>query len=437
MTLSLACLNVLGIAGHISEELKAVIHYYDWFITVATIALVFLLIGSIDRKIRIDEIKDCNVVFWCGWLSCFVSMGISSLFHPTRDVYTLWFILSLSIFPMILIIWQKRGELQKLFALIAHNMVLASYFFLIINIISVAFITNNYYVEGLEHEYLGIAPNPNSNGMIVLPFFTSALYLIITNQKNKLFYFFSLTISIMFAFISNTRTAELAMLCEVILALIIIFKHKTNYKLIIPSIRTIISGFVVILITITIGYCLMYIDVVDLKAYAAGEMEEATAEVYADESLIRINTLSSGRLILWKAFLKTVTFTGHGSPTGPVFEGYEVSRWAHNNALDIWYVSGLIAFMGYIIWLLAAWGFVIKALAKEGGFRKEYLLTVLAFVGYFVEAMLEITIYPMQTGIALLCFLTLTPIAFKEQAGTPQYEHRKELAYPDGGHHYK
>lgn len=437
MNLSIVSLNVLGIVGHIREDIKVALHYYDWLIIVALIGFILLLVGSIDRRIEEVGENECSAGFYYGWYLCFVTMGISALLHPTRDVYKLWFILSLTIIPMILMVWHKRGDLQKLYTLVAHNMVLASYCFLIINIISVAFITNNYYFEGLKHEYLGIAPNPNSNGMIVLPFFTSALYLIVTNHKNKAFNTFSLFFCAMIAFISNTRTAELAMVLEIIVTLLLVLRHKEHYKWKVPIKKTIEIIAIALVSTIVTGYCLMYIDKVDLKSYAVGEMEQAAAEVNSDEDLIKINALSGGRLILWKAYMGKVSFVGHGNPTEPVFEGYEMSRWAHNNAIDIWYASGFIAFAGYIIWLLAAWGFIIKWLIKNEGFRKEYLLTALAFMGYFVEAMLEITIYPMQTGIALLCFLTLTPIAFKEQARTTRYKQPEEIVYPNGGPQYE
>ena len=175
----------------------------------------------------------------------------------------------------------------------------------------------------------------------------------------------------------------------------------------------------------------MYFDRTDLNAYAIAEetketeeteewtplvdeMSEAAAVVYGNETLTKLNAVSSGRLLLWLAYTKVLKFTGHGNPRGEVFMGHPNSKWAHNNAIDIWYASGFIAFAGYLIWLLAGWIFVFRSIIAGNSFRKEHLFTVLAFIGYFVEAMLEITIYPTNTGIVFLMYMTLAPVAFSK-----------------------
>ena len=437
MNVAIVSLNLLGIIGHLNEAVKEYVHYYDLLFPLASASLVLLVIAGIEKKVARNAVLEHNPLFCFGWYVCFIAMIISGVIITTKEIYFLWSVLSLTVFPMIMIIYNDRIKLNKLFSFVAHHMVIASYFFLLINLLFVAFFTNSFFADGLGSEYLGLAPNPNSNGLIVLPFFSSALYLTITKNNNKAYYIFSMLICIMFTFISKTRTAELAMILEVLCAGVLVIRNKGLLKWELKAIKTISIIVVSLAITIVIGHCLLYIDKVDLNVYAEGEIEESYADIYGHENLIRLNQLSNGRLILWKAYLKRVSFVGHGNPDGPLFEGYEYSKWAHNNAIDIWYASGFIAFAGYIVWLLAAWGFVIRCLLKKDGFRKEYLLTVLAFIGYFVEAMLEITIYPMQTGVVLLCFLTITPIAFKNSADSFKDKHNKEPVYLDGERHYE
>ena len=69
---------------------------------------------------------------------------------------------------------------------------------------------------------------------------------------------------------------------------------------------------------------------------------------------------------------------------------------------------------GYLIWLAVGWIFLIGYLIRPDLMRREYLFTILAFTGYFIHAMLEITIYPMITGVAFLAFISLGPVAFRE-----------------------
>ena len=112
--------------------------------------------------------------------------------------------------------------------------------------------------------------------------------------------------------------------------------------------------------------------------------------------------------------MKKVGIAGHGTPAKGLFAGRPDSMWAHNNAIDIWYASGFPAFAGYVLWMFAGIIFVIKCMTRRCGFKREYLFTGIAFTGYLTEAMLEITIYPIYTGIVFLAYITIIPIAFKE-----------------------
>ena len=414
MEMSIFGVLFLGVIAYSGREIKDLLHYDEWGLIVSVVMLLLLLIASIDRKIIPVKIKGIRPLFWVGWYLCFVLMSVSAIFHYVWNTYCLYAMLSISIFPILMIIWNERGDFNRLCLLLARNMVLASYIFLLLNILITAFITN----EGLaELGYRGLTDNQNSNGLIVLPFFTSALYLLITDRKYSRYYLFSLAISIMFIVISKTRTAGLAIILEVLIASMICIRHRAIFRRK-TNIRKMLTALLAAaVLSSVIGCGLLFLDRVNINAYAVNEIEEASAEVNSSENLIKLNRLTNGRLILWKAYLKKVGFIGHGNPDGPLFEWYDYSKWAHNNALDIWYASGFLAFLGYVLWLLAAWGFVIRSIFISKDFRKVYLLSAISFVGYFTEAMLEITIYPMYTGIAFLSFLTMVPIAFKENRG--------------------
>ena len=412
----LVCFALLGIVAYSNDGIKEALHYIDCVFAVSVILMLILLIASIDRKIDLREISTwrINAVFWAGWYICFLFMVVSSLRHEVRLAYYLWGILCLTVFPMLMIIWYVRGDLSRLCALAARSMVVTTYLFLLLNLIIVPFTTRGQFA-GLESDYVGIAGHPNSNGLIVLPFFTAALYLLFIDKRRMPIYIFSLSFCAMIAVISGTRTSELAMILEVVVAICIYAHNKGKLAEMQSSGRLIKTIIVSLLIVIVLGRLLLFTDNIDLKVYAEGEIGEAYEEIASSDDLTKLDNLSSGRVVLWKAYLKKVEFVGHGTPTEELFEGRTDSLWAHNNAIDIWYASGFPAFAGYVMWLLAGCGFVLKSMFRRKGFRREYLLAALAFTGYFTEAMLEITIYPMYTGIAFLAYITLIPMAFKER----------------------
>ena len=427
---SLLLLSGLCLLRYCNHDIREFLHYNDYKISGAVILLLVLLIASVDRKIGLKKSEGFNKAFMTGWLICFVLIITTAFFYYVKSDYLWWGILSVTIFPLIWITWYKRNDFYLLCNYIARIMVLLSYIYLAFNLLMSAFITNSFYAEGLDDSFLGIAANPNGNGLIVIPFFTSALYLLITEKKKGFVYLLSMSISLMLIIISNTRTAELAVILEIFAAIALYLRHcenYTHYKLTKSAVIAIIAAFT---ISVLAGSILICFDRIDSHVYAESgeteewtplveEMAETTSTVYEDKTLNKLNEVSSGRLLLWIAYSKILKFTGHGNPKGEVFLNYPSSRWAHNNAIDIWYASGFLAFIGYVVWLLTGWSFVFRCLFSKNKYKKEYMLTALAFIGYFTEAMLEITIYPMCTGIVFLMYMTLIPIAFKnERDGT-------------------
>lgn len=415
ITAAVFLLSVYGMVPNSNARIKDLLQFSRTAIPFSMLLLILILAASIDRKIDRRQPSGLRPLFWIGWYLCFIVMFVSSRMHQVRAGYNMWSIAALTVFPMLMIVWNRRGELPYFCSVIARSMVGASYAFLAVNLILVPFITNNSDAENMAPGYLGIMANPNGNGLVVLPFFTAALYLIITERKGRPLYLASAAISVMFAVISITRTAELAIIIETVAAVLITLRHRGILRSR-PDVKMLLCAAACIAIAAAAGMVLLRLDEMDINAYALTEYDEAAAEVQAHPALIRLNDMASGRIILWKAYIKACGMAGHGSPDGLLFEGHTDSQWAHNNALDIWYASGFPAFAGYLIWLTAAWVWILYRCIVKKGFRKEYLLVILAFTGYFTEAMLEITIYPMYTGIAFMAYALMTPFAFRETA---------------------
>ncbi len=413
--IALLLLMLTGAVNYFNDRLQELMGYESDRVRFFTsVLLIVLLIALIDRKIDPRALR-VNSLFWTGWYVCFITIFVLSFVNPVRKYYMLWCILSLTVFPMIMIILNERKDNFAVSVLIARDAVIISYIFFAANLIITPFVTK---VTGIM-DYQGICNNPNSNGLICTAFFTAALYLIAVDRNDLFVYLLSLTISFSIATVSRCRTAQLAMILETIMLITIWLKHKELHIDRSRILRMIIALFAAVALGVAAGKVLISIDLIDMNAYADTDYEEANQWVQADDTRIKLNELSSGRLFIWKAYSTKLNFFGNGSPDGPLMPEYLASKWAHNNAIDVWYASGFIAFAGYMLWLLAVFIFVIKCMTKGRAYRPEYILAAMAFIGYFVQAMLEITLYPMTNGITFLTYITLYCAAFTQEKEDP------------------
>ncbi len=419
---SVTALLVIGTTRYCkSSILKAISFDQDAVLSLCSILIVLILISVIDRKIDTQEVHP-SVPFWTAWFLCFGVMTITSFIHPVFNYYRLWGIMSLTVIPMIIISIMYSEDRLKIVISLARNTVFVSYVFYILTFIISPYITKEGFLA-----FMGICVNPNNNGMICTSFFTAALFLLLVDDKNLFLDLLSMCVSFVIATIACSRTAQLAMVLEIIAALFIYLRHRPEHR--IPrSVRSIALACVAaVVLSLAIGQALLEIDEFTFNSYAYTETEEESAKADAEEAQqwidsddIRtlINDVSSRRLYIWKTYSMELSLFGKGNPEGPLIEDFNASKWAHNNALDIWYASGFFAFLGYVMWLIVAVIFALRCMFGNTAYRREYLFTILAFTGYLTQAMLEITIVPMTTGIVFLCYCTLGPVAFKDVSDT-------------------
>ena len=393
----------IGFIRYCNKDIRAWLQYDRLFI-IGIVTFVLLPIFGTESKIRTKDIR-LTPLFWIGWSLCFGAMLISSFLHPVNKDYFVWIITSVFIFPIIFISWSQDCNYSAITKEISKNTVNIAYIAMLMSIALVPFTTKSDYYPG--DDYLGLAPNPNNNGIICIAFFGAAFYLLLSEGRMRIKHLICLGVSIAITIISASRAAELAIITEIAVGLAYYVKgcKQTVFKKI--SCKSVLCAMLlVIVVTICSSYILIKLDTIELNSYALNLSAQEETPV-----IERINTLSGGRLIIWSEYISQTKFWGNGTPRGLVIDGFDASKWAHNNAIDILYASGVIAFLGYIIWLLSCWFFVFKNLLSDERVKPERLFAMIMFVGYFIEAMLEITLYPMKTNITLLAYLGMPCIA--------------------------
>lgn len=400
---SVDILLLIGVLKYCSRDIKMITHFYEWSLILGSLILVMFVIAGIEKK-EYTVNEDINKTFWAGWLLCFFWMLGMSFIHPVEDVYFVWALLSLLLFPLLYIVWGQNDGMKAMFDMVAVRTVAVAYIFILLSIIIVPFINKEQVM--VTTDYLGLAGNPNHNGMLSTGFYAAALYMLFSDKKRPFIYLLLMGICISLSVISVTRASVLAIIMESAAAVIYLFSRKSrNNRTGKLLIQILVAVVIMTIIAVAAGLVLKIIDNACLSVYA--EAEDATAE----EQVQKLDHLSSGRVEIWREYIKRSTFFGNGWSVEPVIEGRHDSRWAHNTIVEILYISGVPACVGYIIWLGACLVFIIRSIFDRNGFRMERLFSMLAISGYFAEAMLEVTIFPMTTGLAFLALLGMIPVA--------------------------
>lgn len=407
--LTVLLITILVSANYFRESFKSLFpDYRDNINRIVIVLLIILLLVIIERKVSYNSIV-INPLFWTGWFVCFGIMFITSFIHPVEKAYFLWSVLGLTIIPMFLIVLNDRNFFTQFCETVSFDMVIVAWIYLLANLLITPFLSDVF--PGV---FDGIAANPNSNGLICLAFFSAALFLLFVRKDNRLPNLLVICMCAVITVISVCRAALLAIVAELITAMIIVLRNRRLFSFNTTAKKLIITCVIAAVFSVSVYYVLTTLDAMDPNASAITSYEEEATKINEDEMLFKLNSLSSGRLLLWRTYLSRVSLWGCGANFDNLFPEGVMGLPPHNNAIDICYRSGAVACIGYLIWLLCGWIYILMIIVKKNsGFRAGYLLTVLAFIGYFCEAMLEIPMYPMNTGIVFLSYVTLSPIAFK------------------------
>lgn len=220
-------------------------------------------------------------------------------------------------------------------------------------------------------------------------------------------------ISIGMTLLSQSRTAELAMAMELLVGVIYYLKNYTDINWGMAVTRVVMALVIMAVTTAAVYGGINAMGKLDLNTYAATEVQKGIDKAgdRFNGSNSDLNSFSSGRLTIWKMYAKEFTFFGKEKSAYGLDRSLPATKWAHNNYIDISYSSGIFAGLGYLIWVLICQGFVIKCVFGRRGKPISYLFTVMIIPGYFVEAMLEVLMFPATTHLAFMLFVSLMPVA--------------------------
>lgn len=410
---SVYALLCIGLLKYCNKAMKNAVHFSELLYPVGIAAMVLLIIAGSRKEVSIKKLKLGNA-FWFGWILCFAMMFVMAFVNPVTRNYFMWSVTSIFMFPLIFIAWSEKDRFRELCSIVSEAVLVMAYVFIILSLLLVPFFSGGTLGTALP-EYIGMAVNPNNNGMLTIAFYGPIFYLLLADRKRKpIYYLVPMGFCISISVISNCRTAELGILLQTAGGLLYHYLSAVRPHKERPEWKKLIAAILIVsAVSLVSGFVLSRFDNMDLEVNAEDSL---AAEAFSgDEVFEKLDDISSGRLIITRYYIENSTFWGHGSPDGPVMEGYQASKWSFNNAVDVLYISGVLPFIGCVLWFLAVIVFCIKCIFGGVPRRPEYLFTIVTFAGYFVEFMLEVTIYPITTSLVLLAYIGMIPVACREK----------------------
>jgi hypothetical protein len=141
--------------------------------------------------------------------------------------------------------------------------------------------------------------------------------------------------------------------------------------------------------------------------FEASPASDAVTGADDKAALEDLSRLSSGRVELWTAYLKSITLSGHSVGESPLFAGAGAYPNAHNAPLTIGFRCGAIAGILYLLLILLSAWYVIRRVFARGTLRSMELFPCLLIAFYFFYPLLDPPLFPFDELPVLLFFLAV------------------------------
>ena len=416
-----------------------------WMMLFIAIVLI-LMICCAERGTRAvvwnKKIVLLNMAFGCVVL-------IISCIHPIRAGITQLGFFMLIVMPLMSMINANLKYFDYLCDVFALTFIILNNAFLLLCFLAQPYVKGYFYAG-----YSGITINPNLLGMVCIEMTIAAVYFLIMEEHQHIS---ATTIgtALGMSLLAKSRTAILTECVLVFLYLLvhvkglIICKKKINRRFLTGMILTIfffvisLQGMDFITTHTTyrgigvireplekMNFATFDYDKEDLKKPAdpANNTESASSHIISDtknydpeakanEPKTKTNTyvvldrLSSGRLSIYKLFIRESNLTGHFVQGTDINIEGSVLGGAHNTPLEYVYhcgwIAGILSLLTEIIITIVA----IRTFWSGSRRNKAICFAVLVVLAYFVESMLEIQILPLNRDLTFMYYL-MAPVLF-------------------------
>lgn len=394
-------------------EKQGIYYGYDKLLITGAIFFCIAIIFSVKSPLNIVK---WNPVVYIPWFICCTWMIITGFHHNISSSLMFFAGLMLVVFPCFYFVWNNRQDYEVMFKLVAKAIVVAMGLYYIANFLLVP------HTMGIE--YYGVAVNPNSLGLAGTGGVIASLYLTLT-EKKKWPYITIASLSIAFVYFSLSRACAIVAFITIII--FVFFSIKYQVKNSIKMYRFVLIVVLLIGIIVSIfGSAWILENITPLtkekinnvafaEVYAYDDIEEDTEKPLINEFTKgnNLETLSSGRTVIWKAYIRKLNFVGNDRAKALYVEELGLGVSAHNTYLEIGYRCGVLAGLLYAWIAIYAAIYSFNVMFARKTFCNKYALIPMAVMAFGVLSNLERALFPFEKIHILLFFIVLAPIFAK------------------------
>lgn len=389
---------------------------------IGCVLLAIIALFSVDRPLE-KILWNRQIVFI--WYVFALLLFISGCLHSVENSYWLWSISMLIGFPGFYLIWQNRKDYETLFTIIASAMLVA---IVIYFVICLGTISNEVNLYG---RYWAFMRNPNHLGKVAVSGMAAILYLFFKSRYGWLLGIPS-GICICLAVLSGSRAAMIIIVAQVVAFIIFNLKTYLRTKQFRETILTVIFFVVISCAAYSMAergleYCQIHnsetvSENVDntVEQSVAGASIEENNKVLADRFHVEgktPNQISSGRLDIWKYFLKKINLLGNDWEKYKAGTPEYAHQWAHNDVIEISYRSGVFAGIFDVLFLMYLGIYILKTLFSKNIAENSLYFVIFSILAYGGYAMLDVISFPFSMQYTFMFFVSLMPV----------FERRNEL----------
>ncbi len=397
----------------ISAYIYTIVPIYVHLLFKCIIGVVFMMgiiLFSLNCEIKKVEWNTKIFVLWFGFgiLRLISGVVVSLEYLPLACIWLVGF-------PFIFLIWNNRGDYEKLFNIMYKGFMYPTLLFFILSIL---------FVPIRSVSYTGMTGNPNSVGQHIAAIFPLAVGKYIFEKKEirkeRLFDATFICICVAFAFFSSGRTIMVVMIGVTLVAIICqMFWEKGKVRIqLLKEVGGILVGSI-LAVALLFGLNKVTTSVLPNYEYKENIKVEKNVELGEvadgfmnrmqgkDKAKISINDYSSGRIGIWVETIKSLNLQGHSSKEHiyTVRNG-NMGNNVHNVFLQFAYDHGIFAGIVYVLLaVVALWGNIKLVLYSENR-KKVYVTSLLVQIAYLGVALFTSINLPFLYEISFVYYIT-------------------------------
>lgn len=390
-----------------------------------TILLVALIVFSMNSPLHEVEWRK---ILYIPLILCGLGLIVTGLHHSIGEGFMLFGFQLVFVFPCLALVWNNRMDYETFFDAIARGFVFVGILYFFLSLILAA--TGHFIMMG--QRWAGTMENVNFLGFFGIHVFLASLYMIIRRSDRfvQVLYSSAAGIGVGFMLLSGSRVSFLDCVVScVAVAIYVIVRRKELFSTLTKTrvIQYCVTVLLFSVLLVTVLVCIPMLNASHDQRINEGnnsKQSEATISI-TDRLDVKnsegLNSYSSGRIELWKAYAKRLNLIGHD---------YDKTDWnqidgglkmgAHNLFLGVAYRCGAPVALIFVFLEAVGGLLAILLLLDRKCSNQAYLFLILFVIEYGIDSSLEVAVAPFSRAPVLLFYISMICVMQKRPSRKDQ-----------------